>query len=413
MQLLNKKSSKPSTFLLTESQKRRTLAACAVLTVGLGITYSWSILVTPISEYYECTIGQASIAYTINNILCPVSMVISGLLLRTQSERRMLRIASVLALLGFLLFGAWNNLSNLYICFGLMSGFGMSTVYGIVVTFGPKLFPEKSGLATGVIVTGLGIGMLVIPIIAQCLLQIISITTTMRILGVFFFVLVQACVVIMSDLPKTSFSSMQNGLVSDKDNNYYWAEIFTKPVFYILFLLMFTGATSGLLLVSNSAVIATVRFGMNTALATATVSVIAIANTIGRLTWGWLSDLLGRYRTLCINFLFSALMMITIAFIPDSIIPGFIAAAAGSGFAYGGFMSILPPMCSETLGSSDTTFKFGAVYVGFALGGFIGPLLPSWLNSSYVQPFFIIAFLELLGIGLVLLLKKILKEKSL
>ena len=382
---------------MTERERRHTLAACALLTIGLGISYSWSVFVTPLSEVYGCTSGQASIAYTMTNILCPVSMLVSGLLLPKTGEKKLLRAASFLALVGLLLLGAWPGLGNLYLCYGLIAGFGTSTLYGIVATFGPKIYPERSGMATGVIVTGLGIGMLLIPIVSQALLNRISIIATIRILGIALFILAQISLIFMKEPPAAS---------PEKAGGGSWKDIFRTPSYYLLLLIMFGGATTGLLLVSQTAVIGAQRIGMTAEAAAGAVSVVAVANTAGRFVWGSLSDYLGRYKTLGLEMAFSACMLAVLCGTKEGTVVRFLISAAGVGFAYGGFMSMLPPLCHESLGQTDSTFKFGAVYVGFAAGGFIGPMLPSWFGNEHTVAFITAAVINIICIVFVVLLNR-------
>ncbi len=386
---------------MTEKEKRLTLMGCAILTIGLGISYSWSVFVTPFSAAYGCTSGQASIAYTMTHILCPISMIVSGILIPKAGEKRLLRIASLMVLVGLLLLGTWPGVSNLYLCYGLISGFGIATLYGIVATFGPKIYPARSGMATGVIVTGLGIGMLLIPVISQALLEKRSIFATLRILGILLFVLTQISLPFIKEPPKTAAGGRKEGTPEAGDS---WREIFRMPAFYLLLILMFGGASSGLLLVGHTAVIGRERIGMTAVAAAGAVSVVAIANTVGRFVWGTLSDYLGRFRTLALNLGFSAFMWCLFCKTGANKVSFFLIVVAGIGFAYGGFMSMLPPLCHENLGERDSTFKFGAVYFGFAIGGFVGPMLPAWLGGSYTIVFLSAAVIDLACIAIVWLL---------
>ena len=360
----------------------------------------------PICDYYGCTANQATIAYTLTNILCPVSMVISGFLIPKLGEKRLLRWASFLVLVGAILFGAWNSLFNLYVSYGLLMGFGTSTLYGIVATFGPKLFPQRSGMATGIIVTGLGVGMLIIPIISRLLLDRISIVLTIKILGCFLFALAQLSLTFMLPLPQEKVRRGES-IVSS------WATIFRTPCFDLLMVIMFGGVTSGLMLVSHTAVIASQRIGLNPAASAAAVSVVAIANIAGRFFWGSVSDKLNRFLTLALNFVFSGLMMALLILSNQGNVVLFYLGAAGVGFAYGGFMSVLPPLCSDILGRENITLEFGAVYIGFAAGGFFGPMLSNLYGGTFEYAFGTAIIVDLMCVGILALLSQLFKNKSL
>jgi len=320
-------------------------------------------------------------------------MVISGLLLPRTGEKLLLRGGALLVLIGFWIIGRSGRLWELYLFFGLFGGYGMATVYGISATLGPRIFPRKSGMATGIVVAGLGVGMMLIPVAAQRLIDSCGVIITMHVLGSIFFCLVMLGTLLMKPLPRAGAIKGGRQLAG------IWKGVLKNPATYLLMFMMAGGVTSGLMIVSQTAVMAREHIGMDAAVSAYCVSIVAAANTLGRFFWGALSDRLGRFRALIVNFAFSAAMMLLLTLSGAGRAAVFLAGACGVGFAYGGFMSILPPLSSECLGPENNTFKFGVVYIGFAAGGFIGPMMKSLLGGTYSRSFVVAAGISVVCLG--------------
>ena len=388
---------------ITTAKRWQSLLACAIISMGIGISYSWSVFAVPLAEYFGINMTQASLTYTINSFTTPVVMILSGLVLPKFGSKPLMRAGGVILLIGFMIVGAWKSLFNLYVFYGIFSSTGMSIIYGIVTTEGAKIFPARRGMATGIILAGLGVGMIIVPMVTEWMLNFCSILTTLKILGVGFFILVEVFTFFVTPMPE--IPDDQRNAPADTRK---WTWIFRTPIYYVLLLMLCTGVTSGLMITSQTAVIGSQVVGMSTKLAAYSVSFVALANTIGRFVWGSLSDKLGRIKTLAINFVFSACMLVLLTFISSGTTAIFIAGVMGIGFSYGGFMSIMPPLSSEAFGPKDSTLKFAFVYIGFAGGGFLGPMLSSLLGDVRIA-FIGAAIISCIGLVLVYFAGKLVK----
>ena len=131
-----------------------------------------------------------------------------------------------------------------------------------------------------------------------------------------------------------------------------------------------------------------------------TISVLAIANTAGRIFWGWVSDKTGRFQTVVMMFLLAGAVMLALPAISGLI--GFIAALVVVGLCFGGFMGIFPSITADAFGSRNLGMNYGVMFTAFGFAGILGPGLAATVKETnggdYTQAFLIAAALSVLGI---------------
>ena len=79
-----------------------------------------------------------------------------------------------------------------------------------------------------------------------------------------------------------------------------WKLMLADTRFYLMIIAFTIFATGGLMVVSQGSPMAQAIGGVDAAVAATAVSIIGLANTGGRVLWGWVSDKVGRYPALSI-----------------------------------------------------------------------------------------------------------------
>ena len=77
------------------------------------------------------------------------------------------------------------------------------------------------------------------------------------------------------------------------------------------------------------------------------------------------------------------------------------------GFAFGALLVIYPPLTGETFGTTHLGVNYGIMFLGYALGAWIGPRLATGLHSEahgYRMAFYAAAATTLVGLVIVLAL---------
>ena len=131
--------------------------------------------------------------------------------------------------------GFGSSLSFLYLMYGVFGGLGIGTVYSCAIANTVKWFPDKRGLASGLIAAGLGSGAVVFAPIGTVLVQSFGVLAAFKILGIIYLILIIACASIVVKPPANyrplgwqppAVTAANPGAV---DKN--WRDMLTDPMF--------------------------------------------------------------------------------------------------------------------------------------------------------------------------------------
>jgi nitrate/nitrite transporter NarK len=277
-------------------------------------------------------------------------------------------------------------------------------IYGTVVSNAVKFFPDRSGFVGGLITACYGSSSILIPPIANALMQRMGVTSAFKLLGTVMLLILCASAFVMQKAPegeKTKAAAGQRELG--------WREMIREKSFALMLLILCCGAFAGMMLISQAAVIAKNMMGFSAAAAAAVVSLLALFNTLGRLAAGSLSDRLGAVGTLRVTFAASALAGLLLFFCAEGREALFYAGLALTGFSFGSIMGIYPGFTATQFGRKNNSVNYGIMFIGFALAGLFGPSLMNTLlgaTGRYQPAFLISAALAVVSEVLLALLKK-------
>ena len=133
------------------------------LQLFLGTVYAWSYFQQPLVDKYGWT--NTSVAWTFSLTICCLGLAAAwgGMKVPRYGPRKLAIVGSVLFGLGYLLAAAalqWRSLPLLYFGYGVIGGTGLGLCYVTPVATVAKWFPDKKGLATGLVIMGFGFGAL-------------------------------------------------------------------------------------------------------------------------------------------------------------------------------------------------------------------------------------------------------------
>ena len=132
--------------------KRRWPAMIASLLICIcaGFGYAWSVLQTPIIAAHGWPDQQVSLTYTVTVLCSTMAPLFFGGLIRRLGTRRCVVVGAVLFGAGLMATG-WisGGVWQLYLFYGVLSGLGTGFVYPAMMAYVVRLFPEKSGMASG------------------------------------------------------------------------------------------------------------------------------------------------------------------------------------------------------------------------------------------------------------------------
>jgi OFA family oxalate/formate antiporter-like MFS transporter len=180
---------------------------------------------------------------------------------------------------------------------------------------GLKWFPDKRGIASGLIAAGYGSGASVFNPFFGFLIRAVGYRATFLYTG-----LVLGAVILVAGqclrYPSTGFvpppPAGVKPMIRRQSEQFNSWEMLRKPQFYVLFLMMLAIGIGGLMATAQVAPVAR-NFGVGaTALAIA-LSLNPLANGASRFFWGWVSDSIGREHTMAIAFTLQAVFLSGVA----------------------------------------------------------------------------------------------------
>jgi len=355
-----------------------------------------------------------------------VVMVIAGRLMPKLGPRNLALAGGVVLGAGYALAGlmAGKSFAAMFILIGLVGGAGIGLGYVVPIAVGMKWFPDKKGMITGLAVAGFGFGALLWVKLAGAwghLIADLGLSTTFVIYGVAFFL---ACLVGSFWMKNPPEGWKPQGWEPPKADgsgkpamgsvDFASEQMLRTPQFYMIFLCFVFGAGAGLMsigLMKAFPMKAMMSAGMDWAAASAAAGTamavfFSLANGIGRIAWGTLSDKLGRKTSILI--MLATQGIIVIAFQKMAGTPALLYVGATLiGFNFGGNFALFPTITADTFGTKFLAQNYGWVFLSYGVGGIFGPMLGGKLGDmgNFPLAFTICGVLCLVAAGITACIK--------
>ena len=402
------------------------LVASVVTNVCIGTGFAWSVYQTGLFNESASIFGtevsqaQLALAFTICSGVAPIPMIAgSGLQKTLKGPRNVVWLGGILFSAGLIATSFIHSLSMLYVTYGLLAGFGIAFAYGITIGNTVKFFPDKSGLIAGISTAAYGAGSIIFPPIMQALISQYGVMPTFRILGIGYGVVIIISAWFIKEppegwLPDGYVPPVKKGGGSQEQKN--WKQMLADIRFYLMIIVFIIFATGGLMVVSQGSPMSQAIGGADAATAAVIVSVIAVGNTGGRIIWGWVSDKIGRYPALFIMAAIVTASGLILSMLTESgSLAAFVIFATLIAMCYGGTMGVYPALTADAFGMKNNGVNYGIMFIGFALGGYIGPILANNLfdsTGSYQMPLTAVGIMGAAAIVLLFVLKAVNKSEK-
>lgn len=157
-----------------------------VICVCAGFGYAWSVLQTPIIARFGWADSGVALAYTITVVCSTMAPLLFGGLIRRMSSRLCVAVGAVLFGAGLFAAGLMSQLWQLYLFYGVISGLGVGFIYPSMMAYVVRLFPDRSGMASGLGTAAYGSGAILWALTAAVLMEKVGLGSAFRVLGVLF-----------------------------------------------------------------------------------------------------------------------------------------------------------------------------------------------------------------------------------
>jgi OFA family oxalate/formate antiporter-like MFS transporter len=368
-------------------------ASLVAMIMIANLQYSWTLFVKPIQAATGWKLSEISLAFTLFILFQTWVQPLDGWLIDRLGPRLFITVAGVLCGAGWGYMGSVTTLPQLYASY-MLAGVGAALVYSGSIGSALKWFPDRRGLAAGIMAAGFGGGTaLFIPVIARLI-------RTSGYGSAFFWTgLFQGIVIVIvaqflrhppAEILKAAVVKSGSAIGRRTSDHFTTWEMLRTPHFYALYVMFVMMATGGLLVTAQAGPVAT-SWGISLAALTLATTLSPIANGLSRISWGWVSDRLGRETTMMIAFSLQAiclLLVLTIGRLSGGL---FTLSLVLVFFTWGEVFSLFPAITGDYFGSRYATSNYGFMYsakgVASILGGVVAALLyerfGSWTACFY------------------------------
>jgi MFS transporter, OFA family, oxalate/formate antiporter len=366
-------------------------AAFAVTFVGFGSAYSFSAFVESLQRDFGASRGSVSLVFSLAGFLYFGLGIVSGPLADRWGSRRFAVAGMILTGLGLVAASRARSLLEVYAAYGLGVGLGVGCAYVPAVGAVQRWFVKRRGFASGLAVSGIGVGTLVMPPIAALLIESLGWRSAYLILGCMTAVVGAGMALLIENDPR------DRGLSADGDPLQSGAQT-ARPagasVRDAITSRRFVGLYAACLICGLGVFVPFVHLvpyaldhGVSQGAAVLLLGVIGVGSTAGRFFLGGLADRMGRERSVLVMFIGMALAL-AIWVVSTSVWPlaGF---AFVYGVFYGGWVAVLPAVVMDYFGGRNVSGLIGILYTSVAFGTLIGPSAAGFafdLSHSYTLP---------------------------
>ncbi len=390
------------------------LGASLLINLCIGSGYAWSVYAGPLIKTFGWSAAATALTFTIANAVSPICMITGGKIQDKFGPKWVIFAGGIVFGGGIFLSGLTKSLPWLYFSYGILGGFGMGLVYSCTIANTVKFFPDKRGLVAGMATAGYGFGPVLLAPLSQSLIASNGVLFTFKTLGIAYLVIIVVGSQFIMKAPAgykpEGWEPPVSAASANTGKEKTWAQMLADPLFYLLFSMLTIGATSGLMIISQASPIAQEVVGVTPEEAAFAVSLVAIANMAGRISWGAVSDKIGRYNAIPIMYIILAAAMFTLTLVSTGGFIMYVLAVMFVGFCFGGFMGVFPALTADCFGAKNNGVNYGFMFGGFALGGYIGPVMAASIkagnNGDYTNAFLIAAAMCVLGIVITFIVRK-------
>jgi MFS transporter, OFA family, oxalate/formate antiporter len=386
-------------------------AAFAVTFAGFGSAYTFSAFVESLQRDFGASRGSVSLVFSLAGFLYFGLGIVSGPLADRWGSRRLAVAGMIMIGMGLAAASMARSLAEIYAAYGLGVGLGVGCSYVPVLGAVQRWFVKRRGFASGLAVSGIGVGTLVMPPLASLLIETLGWRGAYLTLGSLAAVVGAGMALLVENDPR------DRGLGPDGDPlqpRAPSAQAAGASVGEAIKSSRFIGLYAACLIGSFGVFVPFVHLvpyakdhGIPQSSAVLLLGVIGIGSTAGRFFLGGLADRIGRQLATLMMFVCMALSLAVWVFAT-----GFWALAVFAfiyGVFYGGWVALLPALVMDYFGGRNVSGLIGILYTSVAFGTLIGPSAAGFafdLSHSYTLPIVASACANIIAAGIMIAMSR-------
>jgi OFA family oxalate/formate antiporter-like MFS transporter len=337
------------------------VASLIAMIMIANLQYAWTLFVEPMHQETGWKVSEIQWAFTLFILFQTWVQPAQGFLIDRMGPRLFTTAAGIFCGVGWAGLGLVHSLPTLYALY-VLAGIGAALVYGGCMGSALKWFTKERGFAAGLIAAGFGGGTaLFIPFIAS-MIKNSGYRTAFLYTGIFQGTVILIVAQFLRHPPAQASAKPATGSSSVLGQHQFTTtEMLRTPQFYVLYAMFVMMATGGLLVTANAGPMAK-AWGIPAAALAMATSFNALANGASRISWGWISDRIGRELAMGIAFTLQALCLVLVLTVGRLSGTLFTLTLVLTFFTWGEVFSLFPSLVADYYGATCATANYGVMY---------------------------------------------------
>ena len=350
---------------------------CMIATAN--IQYAWTLFVPEIQGEFGWSRASIQVAFTLFVIVQTWLAPLEGYFIDKFGPRMMVAFGAIFIGLAWIINSQASSLAGFYVG-AAVGGIGVGSIYATCINNAIKWFPDRRGLAVGLTAGGYGAGS------AATILPIAAMIESSGFQQTFlFFGILQGTLAFVAAWflrsPKAT-EVRKSGKLVQSTHDYTLKEALNTKQFWLMLVMFVLVVTGGMMAVAQLGVIAQdlgvkefqvdLHFFVMAALPLA-LMLDRIMNGISRPLFGWISDHIGREKTMVIAFTLEGCGIIALGYFGSN--PYAFLILSGIVFlAWGEVYSLFSALAGDAFGTKHIGKIYGVLYTAKGIGALFVPV---------------------------------------
>ncbi len=383
-------------------------AASIMMMMIWGTFNAFGVFFEPFIKEFGWTRAMTSGASALNTIIFGILCIFSASLSERLGPRWVMTLCGIILGLGYFLMAHLTRTWELYLYFGVFVAIGMSP-YIPLLSLVPQWFTTKRGRMNAIVLSGMGLGIMIVPPIASTLISVWQWRNSYLVMAIITLIVMVSASQFLRSLPNQPLNGKECrptiGLADQRNEGLTLRQAIRTRQFALLCLLYFSFLFC-LVSITVHIVIHAIGQDIPATRAALTLSLIGGACIVGMNVMGNIADRFSNKIALEVSYSLMGLSLVWL--IPSHSQWSFYLFSMAFGFAYGGMQVLFSPLVAELFGtrSHGVILATGAL-VG-SIGAAIGPIVAGYIFDSfgsYTIAFIICATLAFIGFASTFLLQ--------
>ena len=390
------------------------LAIVCLVTIA-NLQYGWTLFINPIDEKHHWGRPAIQVAFTILIVTETWVAPLSGYLIDRFGPRVIVCGSGTLVALAWIINSVANSLSLFYLA-AVIAGLGAGPIFGAAVAIALKWFPDRRGLATGLTAAGFGAGSALTVVPLANMIQSSGYEAAYLWFGLGQGGVIMLVALLLRAPRQADVAAAVSARVAQSTHDHAPADVLKSLPFWLLYAMFVMVGTSGLVATAQLAPVAAdfaiasvpvSLLGLTMPALSFALSIGLVLNGLSRPFFGWVSDHIGRERTMFVAFLLEGIAIFALGWFASNPVL-FVLFAGLVFFAWGEIFALFPATCTDIYGRKFATANYGMLYTAKGVAALLVPLanVLATATGSWTTVFAVASALNIVAAALALLALK-------